>query len=128
MNKQFLKDTSILIVDDEDSICDILREEFSLFGAEVNIAKNGNEAYAMLENNMYNILITDIKMPNGDGVSLIKKINEKLNYKPKIFICTGFHSLTVDEIKSLNITSVLEKPFSINDFLKFLTLNDEKDD
>jgi DNA-binding response OmpR family regulator len=120
MDNKSLKDISVLIVDDEESICDILKEELILFGANASIAKSGEQAYEMLKKENYHYVITDIKMPNGDGISLIKKINENLNYKPKIYICTGYHTLTNEEIKSLNITSVLEKPFSINEFLRSL--------
>ena len=95
MSSQSHKSIKILIVDDEESICDILKEQFD-------------------------IVITDVKMPNGDGIFLLKKIKETISYKPKIFICSGFHPLTDEEIISYNVIAVLDKPFSTHEFMKHI--------
>lgn len=121
MNEDILKNLSILVVDDEESICDIVTEELTLIGAHVDIAYSGKQAYEILNKKNYDYVITDIKMPNGNGMYLIKKIHQKLDYKPKIFICSGCHTLSKEEMKSFNIIKILEKPFSVNEFLKSIS-------
>ena len=120
MSSQSHKSIKILIVDDEESICDILKEQFELLEAKVVTAYNGKQAYEILLKEQFDIVITDVKMPNGDGIFLLKKIKETISYKPKIFICSGFHPLTDEEIISYNVIAVLDKPFSTHEFMKHI--------
>lgn len=108
---KLLSDKKILVVDDEQIICEILKEEFSNHGATVSIAENGIEAFNLLKESAFDILVTDIRMPKGDGISLLKKIkNEMPDTKLKIFVRSGFNDLGEQEAKDLNVLYIFEKP------------------
>ena len=102
---------SILIVDDEEGLREILTDELRYAGAEVTTADSGNAAFELVRTRAFDAVLTDVIMTDGDGPSLIARINAGAGPKPKLFLCTGFSDLTKAEIDRLNVTAVFEKPF-----------------
>lgn len=64
---------SLLVVDDEESIRAVIRERLSLAGFRVAEASNGRDALSLLESDRFSILLTDIRMPGMDGLSLLRE-------------------------------------------------------
>ncbi|MDY0164483.1 response regulator [Desulfobotulus sp.] len=67
----------LLIVDDEPEIRDMLYRHFRLLGYEVSTAGNGLEALAVLREKRMDAVISDIQMPEMDGVSLLREIRRQ---------------------------------------------------
>ena len=118
--------STILIVDDEPYILDMLREQLANFGYNIITACSGTEALQKAEEfKRIDILLTDIMMPYMNGIELAKNFN-KLLPETKIFFMSGytFPSLNIHELPKEN-HSVFEKPFSIDrlncEFSKVLT-------
>lgn len=79
-----------LVVDDEDEIREILKDQLVDLNAEVSCASTAEEAMQLVAVNQYDFIITDVRMPDIDGIALIKKISHaKLEYKPNIIMITG---------------------------------------
>ncbi len=106
----------ILVVDDEAMLREILVESFTMYGALVDEAPCGNSAFEKLHNN-YDVVISDVRMPECDGITFITKIKNQNKYKPKIFICTAFNDLTYNSANELNILKVFNKPFDLDSLL-----------
>src|SRR5580658_7641647 len=66
----------ILIVDDERSICELLEITFRKEGHRVEVALNGESARRKLESSIFDIVISDIRMPGASGVDLLKFTKE----------------------------------------------------
>jgi PAS domain S-box-containing protein len=64
----------ILIVEDEDDSCEILSFVLSGCGADVTAARSASEAYNLIKRQRFDVIISDIGMPEEDGYALIKKI------------------------------------------------------
>ncbi len=111
----------ILIVDDEELLREILMEELGFYGAEVTGAENGTDAFELIQKNKFDAIITDVRMPGGNGLILIKNINEKIKDLPKIFICSGYNDISPEEIKSLNISYSFTKPFDRQNFIEVIS-------
>ena len=77
MNKN--ENFRILIVDDNYDIIEILSDFLRKKSYHVKFASNGNEAFTMLENHEYDLVLLDIKMPEVDGFEFLKKLNEMNN-------------------------------------------------
>ena len=106
----------ILIVDDEQEICNILACYCRNFGFEIDTANNGLEALEKFKNNNYKVLITDYQMPILDGRGLILKIRELQGTQDlKIILCTGqaasIGDSLLNELRAL-FSLVIFKPFS----------------
>ncbi|MDD5729701.1 MAG: sigma-54 dependent transcriptional regulator [Candidatus Omnitrophica bacterium] len=82
----------ILVVDDEPLVRHSLREFLALQGYVVNVASNGREALGLLKDYTADIVITDIKMPEMDGLQLLKHIKADFPATPVILI-TSFGSI-----------------------------------
>ncbi len=107
----------ILIVDDEELIREILAEAFMLYGAVVDLAESGNDALTKVNNNKYDMIITDIRMPNGDGFHLLENIKKMPEPHPKLFVCSAYNDLSPARIKELGITKIFTKPFELSKLL-----------
>ena len=92
MHKEHTNGRHILVVDDEPLVRNSLSELLTLSGYSVSNASNGQEALELLKSYTADIVITDLKMPQMDGVELLKHIREFHPDTPVILI-TGFGSI-----------------------------------
>lgn len=100
----------ILVVDDEKLLREILRDEFANSGATCEEAENGNTALAMAKKNSYDIIVSDIRMPHGDGLHLLAEVI-KLPQRPMFFLCSGYADITRDEALRKGAKDLFSKPF-----------------
>lgn len=105
----------ILVVDDEPDMLELLQYLFKKFNFSVHTASSGNEAWEFLkDDNDFNLVLTDVRMPNGDGVELAKKIRAKNPTKPSILFMSGFSDLLNEEIYNIGAEGKFTKPFDNN--------------
>ncbi len=76
-DNELIEDISILIAEDESELREYLREYLQIFFKKVYVAKCGNEGYAQYLEKRPDIILSDINMPNLDGLSMIKRIRER---------------------------------------------------
>lgn len=104
----------ILIVDDEEDLREILSEDFALQGATVFTAKNGRDAYDIALAELPHVILSDVRMPGGDGVELLKRIRAVYDKTPPhIFLLTGFSDLKPEQAEELGGQGLVSKPFSL---------------
>ena len=122
MNKDSEID-KILIVDDEDNIRNLLDEVLSFEGYKTDQAENGIKAITKLENNVYDLVITDLIMPGTDGLGVLKRAKE-LNPDIVVIMMTGQATME-SAIKSLKLgaNDFITKPFEITPLLQILEKN-----
>jgi CheY-like chemotaxis protein len=80
---------NILVVDDEESIRLLYREELSDAGYQVDVAANGKEALQKVQQARPDLMTIDIKMPEMDGIELLRRVREIYRDLP-IIICTAY--------------------------------------
>jgi PAS domain S-box-containing protein len=104
---------TILLVDDEADLREVLDISLSDIGYKVLTAENGTQALNILNDNDIPVVVTDIKMPGIDGIELLRKIKSK-NPEAEVIMLTGHGDLEL-AIKSLKheATDFITKP--IND-------------
>ena len=107
------KGLSILVVDDEEEICNILNKFFSRVGHIVKTVGNGAEAIELAKREDFDIVICDLAMPDVTGYDVIEALND-LDKVPKIGVSTGLReNLTSAEENALKIDSIIKKPFKL---------------
>jgi putative two-component system response regulator len=79
----------ILIVDDEELICRLLAQRLSSEGFSCVTANNGREALSHFYKNTFSLIISDIKMPEMDGIELLKRVRD-LNPKMMVIMVTAY--------------------------------------
>ena len=108
---------SILVVDDEPAIQDILTWALSAEGYRVATAGNGKEALARVEEEDFDIIVTDIVMPGLDGLEVLER-SRVLNPRAAVIVMTAYAALeTAIAALRRGASDYLEKPFSV-DLLK----------
>lgn len=104
----------ILVVDDEQSIRYVLREILEEEKYEVQDAQNGEEAYELLQNNSFDVVLSDIKMPKMDGLALLDKILEEgIDTQVIMISAHGTIETAVDATKK-GAFDFIEKPPDLN--------------
>jgi DNA-binding NtrC family response regulator len=107
-----MPDSRILVVDDEMIVCESCRRILEEDGYEVEIALSGKEAFEKMKENPYDIVITDLKMPEIDGMDVLRTFRKE--YPDAIIIMiTGFSTVeTAVEAMKLGAFDYIPKPFT----------------
>jgi len=83
----------------------------------LHTAEDGQAALAVLKSTPIDLLVTDIRMPTMDGVSLVRHLAEIENVIPSILIVSGFGDLDKREMYSLGVEDFLAKPLVQQEYL-----------
>lgn len=106
----------ILIADDEDGLREIFAESLKLSGYRVHTAENGEAALKILKREAVDLLLTDILMPDVDGIELIMQVRR--TYPDlKVLAMSGGGRTAADVLiniaRRLGVHGTLEKPFDL---------------
>lgn len=108
---------SILIVDDDEALRSGLLKLFELKGFRAKGAESAREALAKIHANNFDLIISDVRMPDGDGVYLLEE-TKKLNVKLPVFMfITGFTDLPIDVAYAMGAEAVFSKPFKTSQLI-----------
>ena len=108
-----------LVIDDEELIIKSLSKLLEKNGFEAFIAKNGQDALVMVEEEDFNLIISDIRMSGLNGIEAVKGIYEILQKKdiskPPVIFITGYADKESEqEANALNPIDYIYKPFDIS--------------
>ena len=107
---------SILIVDDEEIIRDFLSEVLEDF--DITLACDGDEAIQKLKAKRFDLILTDMRMPNVSGEEVVKAAREE-DPDAKVIVISGYSSLyTVSQSVNNGAFAFLSKPFSIKELMQ----------
>jgi len=110
----------ILIVDDEPGIRNFLKILLQEDGFFVKEANNGLEALVELRSHHFDLMVTDINMPQMNGIELITKIHE-MKLLTKVIVMTGGGLMpkhkSIPILNEIEVDFIIEKPFCIDSFL-----------
>lgn len=107
----------ILVIDDEKSIRNSLKEILEFESYEVDTAENGQEGLSMIKDNDYDLVICDIKMPKMDGKELLSKV-QTMDLPPKFIMISGHGNVdTAIESVKMGAFDYIPKPPDMNKLL-----------
>lgn len=113
--------TKILVVDDDKESRDLLFEVLTTNGYSVGVVENAGAARALLDQDgEYRIVIADLRMPDGNGLELLKDLRGR-NSKQEIILMSSFISGAERELAlDLGVDALLEKPFQLSELLEMV--------
>ena len=113
MNKK-----KILVVDDEGIVLSSCRRVLESEGYEVFLAESAKDALEMLEKNVFSSLLIDVKMPEHDGIYLMKAVREKWPDVP-IIVMSGYSTAeTIAHAAKMGAATFIPKPFTPNELIE----------
>jgi two-component system chemotaxis response regulator CheY len=104
---------TILIADDSESVREVVSYTLENAGYKVLIGEDGADALKHLNGAPIDLVVTDLHMPNMDGIELIKTIRSNANYQfiPILFLTTESQQNKKEEAKAAGATGWIVKPF-----------------
>ena len=113
--------SSILLVDDDVSVLDVLSEMLRLEGHDVAVAENGQQAVDQVSTSFFDLIITDLIMPEKEGLETIADIRRKFAELPIIAISGGGRLGPNDYLETarfIGANATLAKPFARKELLQ----------
>jgi two-component system cell cycle response regulator CpdR len=106
----------ILLAEDDGAMRTYLERALHNAGFAVDSVDRGTMALPLLEENHYDLLLSDIVMPEMDGIELAQKCNE-ISPDTKVMFITGFAAVTLKASREQPQAKVLSKPFHLKDLV-----------
>ncbi len=104
----------VLIIDDEQGILDALSDSLSAMGHEVSTAGSGKEGLEKFDKKKYDVVFTDLGMPDMNGWEVARAIKQ-ISPKTPVAMITGWHmELKEDKMKREGVDLVITKPFEMD--------------
>ena len=109
--------TTILIVDDEPGVRDLLRDAMEIAGYQTEVATNGAEALDVLRRHNADLCIVDINMPTMDGFEFLAKLREHDTQTPVLMLSARDSPVDVAKGLRFGADDYVRKPFSLEELL-----------
>ncbi|HUP47994.1 MAG TPA: response regulator [Thermoanaerobaculia bacterium] len=102
------------MIDDEPAIRGLVARIVERAGLEVDTARDGAEAIAMLDEADYAVVVVDLMMPRVDGYEVIEQIRQTTRPKPAVIVATAADAPTLRLLDGTVVHSIVRKPFEID--------------
>ena len=107
----------ILVVDDEEFIRTLIKEVLDPQGHTVITASSGKAAFQLCHERSFDLLITDLEMPDMDGIELISSLRGVQKELPILAISGAFSGRFLRTANTLGAVGSLDKPFRVAELL-----------
>lgn len=107
----------VLLVDDEPDFLEMLASRFRSAGFDVLEASNGRLAFDLASREDIDLIVSDVRMPGGDGIELMHRVAALVPNPPPVILVTGYVDDTSEELIAEGAAALLAKPFPWKDLL-----------
>ena len=113
-----MKPLRILVIDDESVICDACRLILTEKGHSVDRCLTGKSGLLAIEGGTYNLILLDMKLPDIDGMEILKSVREK-GSGPVVIVMTGYSTMSnALQAMKLGAADYLAKPFTDDELVE----------
>jgi CheY-like chemotaxis protein len=116
----FILSPKIMIIDDEAAMCQILKQILESEGYEVKTSTEGLSALYEIKQDSFNLVITDVTMPNLSGIEILAQVKQFKPKLPVIFITGSDVDAVLKDALQLGLDGFIEKPFNIQAVLEVI--------
>lgn len=118
-----MNSSNVLVVDDEEDICELLGSSLTAAGFNVTTATTGRSAIEILKLHPIGAVVSDVSMADGDGIELFDTIRRCYDPGPLLVFMTGMADFTLDDARQIGAAAVYPKPIDIRGLVQFLSEN-----
>ena len=114
---------TILVVDDEPVILELLQMLLEGAGYSVVTVASGNAAWNRILGNKdmrIDVVISDVRMPDGNGFELLQKVRAMGATAPRFLFMTGYSDITFEQMLQMGAVAVVSKPFAFQRLLELI--------
>ncbi len=114
---------TVLIVDDSDSLRQIVGIVLRRAGYELIEAVDGNDALGKLKGRNVHLIISDVNMPNMDGITFVKNVKNLMNHKftPIVMLSSTPPDTARQEVREAGVKAWMTKPFGTGKLLDMVS-------
>lgn len=109
-----MKMSKILVIDDNEDMCQVISDALKEEGFLVNTAYNGKSAIKEIKDNIYDFIILDYKLHDMDGLEILGEIRKFSSLSSVIMISAYGNEFIRSKAYGLGICSFFDKPFDLN--------------
>lgn len=102
---------AILVADDEAALREALVFDFQRRGFTVLQAPNGRQAFELVKQNKIDVILSDVRMPNGDGIELLDNVKTLHPKLPVVIFITAYADLSIEESYHKDADAIFSKSF-----------------
>jgi CheY-like chemotaxis protein len=117
MSEKLFLSKTILVVDDELDLREIIASEFEYLGAKVYLANGVLAAKDILSLEKIDLIISDIRMPGGSGIDLLDYVKNQSMFKTSVILISGFADICFEEALSKGVDGYISKPFQLDEII-----------
>ncbi|MDD4973554.1 MAG: response regulator [Bacteriovorax sp.] len=103
----------ILLIDDDSSLLELISEELKNLGFWVVVAICGNEAIEILKDEAFDLVISDFRMPNGNGMVVLEHVNKMIR-PPTFFFLSAQADMSIEDCLKAGAKKFINKPVDLN--------------
>ncbi|GEM_PF-1966747 len=111
----------VLVVEDNEVMCEVLASSIENLGMSVRKVTDAESVLPILESERFDCVISDIRMPNKDGVELLSEIRKAHPIWPFVILVSGHHDYDVDELLNYGAVAYVKKPFKIDEIFNLIS-------
>ncbi|MDA3909322.1 MAG: response regulator [Sulfurimonas sp.] len=111
----------LLYVEDNEDTRQFTMELLSRFFKNINVCENGQEAFELFKVKKISMIMSDINMPNMDGIEMSRRIRTINKYVPIILLSAHNEGSFKDSANNVGVTSFLQKPLNLSTLIDLLT-------
>jgi CheY-like chemotaxis protein len=112
MDKKNASRFNILVVEDDEMLREVIADEFHSEGFNVFSADNGNKAFAIVEAERIDLIVSDMRMPGGNGMELLERVRARDPRIPVVIFVTGYAGFSEEECLAKGASKMFDKPFN----------------
>lgn len=116
-----VKSARILVIDDEDTVREVLEKMLSQVNHRVTVARNGDEGLRLFQEKEFDIVLTDLGMPGMSGWEVCQKIKKMNPYTPVGMITGWGMEVSQSKMEECGLDFIIAKPFDFNQIIRVVS-------
>lgn len=119
--QSFGRPPKVIVVDDNEIMCNLLASNLEKYGINVTAVYEPEKALELLEIDRYDCIVSDIRMPNMDGVELLDRVRKNNALWPFVILISGHHDYDTDDLLNYGAVDFVQKPFKIEEIFNLIS-------